>query len=431
MNVRTSFSIIFLLVSLLFVILYYLVNIPILYSSSEIEYATETEKPWPITCVDTMKTSRDNARRWAALPNLQSLIDGEMQAIVEMQANCVAIGTPYDEEFLPYLKLWVQSAREHQLKVWFRGNFSQWENWFEYSGDMSIEQLFSSGTRFVENNPDLFLDGDIFTLAPEAENGGPFDQVELDEHESYRQFLINKYNWCTAEFLKINKEVTCNWLSMNGGLAMRMYDQETIDAIGGVVTIDHYIKTPEEMGEFIRYFADNFQARVVVGEFGAPIPQINGDMDEEQQAEFVEKLLREIYMNRADIDGINYWILFDGSTHLLNPDYSPRESAMVIKKYMQPATINILVSDTEGNPIPKTSVYLDEQYYETDSMGKLQIQEYMQSFKLEIEKENYDGLVVDHTLRDSRTLDLKVSLRPSSKTMLESISEYLRQLTNS
>ncbi|MDP3888564.1 MAG: hypothetical protein Q8Q24_00825, partial [bacterium] len=82
--------------------------------------------------IDTMKYSRDIAREKLNDPSFDKVIDTQVKNIADTGATHVAIATPYDEEFLPILKRWVSSARKYNLKVWFRGNWSGWEGWFDY-----------------------------------------------------------------------------------------------------------------------------------------------------------------------------------------------------------------------------------------------------------------------------------------------------------
>lgn len=320
--------------------------------------STEPEALWAYRCIDTMKTSRDKARVWRESPDLAEHVESQMKTIVDLGGNCVALDTPYDAEFLPYLKKWVVSAREHGLHVWFRGNFSSWEGWFEYPKGMTTADHIRQTNEFITQNSDLFEDGDIFTPSPEAENGGPFNQVETDEHEVFRKYLIAEHGKAHEAFELIGKDVRTNWLSMNGGLARRMFDQETIDNLDRAVSLDHYVKTPQEMGEYIRYFAENFGSRVVIGEWGAPIPQINGDMTESEQAVFIEALLWEMYVHRKHIDGINYWVLYDSSTALLEPDGEYRDAIDEMKDYFHPGEIRGTVMDIFEEPLDGASVQL-------------------------------------------------------------------------
>src|SRR5437764_393443 len=85
---------------------------------------------WKYQCIDTMKVSRDEARLLAHDKNAQKEIAQQMEEIKKLGANCVAIGTPYDKEFIPILTIWVTEARKQHLHIWFRGNFSGWEGWF-------------------------------------------------------------------------------------------------------------------------------------------------------------------------------------------------------------------------------------------------------------------------------------------------------------
>src|SRR5258708_35192946 len=90
-------------------------------------------KRWQIESIDTMKYSRDMARADLTSSNFASDAEKQMADIAATGANYVAIDTPYDDEFLPVLQVWVRAARENGLHVWFRGNFSGWEGGFNYS----------------------------------------------------------------------------------------------------------------------------------------------------------------------------------------------------------------------------------------------------------------------------------------------------------
>lgn len=338
---------------------------PIIKMKTYSQHNTDSQRFWKYQCFDTMKSSRDKARAWKDDPKLQERIDKEMNAIVQIGGNCVAIATPYDNEFLPVMKLWVKSARSHNLSIWFRGNFSSWEGWFDYPKGMTSEIHNIKTAKFISDNADLFKDGDVFTPSPEAENGGPFNQVEKDEHDVFRKYLIEEYTVAKEAFSKINKKVEVDWLSMNGGLAKRMFDQKTVDGVNGVVGIDHYIRTSREMGEFISYFKDNFNAKLVIGEFGAPIPDINGDMTEKEQADFIAELFDQLVTHKDDIIGINYWTLWDGSAALYNPDWTPRQAVKVVERYMKPGLISGVVLSTTNEPLKDVTIKTTDGKYQT------------------------------------------------------------------
>ena len=109
--------------SILFVLLVILVN----------PQNTHAQTPyWEIQSIDTMKYSRDMARERNKDMVFEKIIESVVEKIASTGATHVAIGTPYDEEFLPFLQTWVIAARKENLNVWFRGNFSGWEGWFDY-----------------------------------------------------------------------------------------------------------------------------------------------------------------------------------------------------------------------------------------------------------------------------------------------------------
>lgn len=390
----------FILVSILLVLL--LKNRSVMTQRPHVETYTDTSlQLWPYQCIDTMKTSRDNARNWAKDPNLNTKIEKEMSAVVRMGANCVAIDTPYDAEFDGYLNAWISEARSHHLKIWFRGNFSQWEHWFDYGGELSESDLLNKSQTFIASHASYFQDGDIFTIAPEGENGGPFDQVEVNEYDRFRKFLVNEYHTCTTAFQKIKKNVNCSWLSMNGGFARRMLNADTIAKIGGLVTLDHYIKTPEEMGEYIQYFNNQFHSKVVIGEFGAPIPEINGKMDDKTQASFINSLLSQTYIQKDVVSGLCYWTLYDGSTALLNLDYSLKPASDVLKNYYQPGKISGIITDKLGTPLKDITVTTDYGYKaKTDSEGKYELLVPAGDTKLLVQSAEYGSLAeelhIDH-----------------------------------
>lgn len=311
---------------------------------------------WEHQCIDTMKSSRDNARAWSTRDDTEELIEKELDAIKALGANCVSIGTPYDAEFLPYLKLWVAKARERELSIWFRGNWSAWEGWFGRRRGMTTEEHLTKTAAFIRDNPDLFRDGDIFTPAPEAENGGPFAPMTEGKYEAYRAFLVDEHRVAQEAFATIGKDVDTNWLSMSGWVGKNRLTKAAIDAMGGVVAIDHYVRTPQEMDDYIVAINREFGAKVAIGEFGAPVPDLNGNMSEGEQAEFVGKLLYEIYKNREAVAGINYWVAYGGSTRLLNDNYTQRPAAEVIKNYFIPGIVEGTITNTLGEPLQGVSL---------------------------------------------------------------------------
>jgi Carboxypeptidase regulatory-like domain len=316
---------------------------------------------WRYQCIDTMKSSRDRAREWMKRADLAEEIARQMKAVSSMGANCVSIGTPYDSEFNPYLRAWVEGARAEGLSIWFRGNFAGWEGWFDYPRITDEKEHHTKMVQFISDHPDLFADGDIFTGAPEAENGGPFLPGHADQYERYRLFLSETYALCQNTFFKINKKISCNWFSMSGGHAKSIFNEPSIASLNRVVTIDHYMRDSRDMGEYIDYFVKKYNARLVIGEYGAPIPDLNGKMTPEEQATFVRHTFIEMYTRRAAIEGINYWTLLDSSTQLLNDDYSERAVVEVVKDFYIPGVLVGRVVNSNGKGVAEAAVRIDSE----------------------------------------------------------------------
>lgn len=74
---------------------------------------------WEVRSIDTVKYSRDLASEKLEDPSFDEVIDLQVKNIAQTGATHVAIGTPYDPKFLPFLRKWVSAARKNRLNVWF------------------------------------------------------------------------------------------------------------------------------------------------------------------------------------------------------------------------------------------------------------------------------------------------------------------------
>lgn len=286
---------------------------------------------WELRSVDTVKYSRDLTGQMLERPEFDEVIEKQVADIASTGASHIALGSPYDAQYVPFLERWVKIARKHKLKVWFRGNFSGWEKWFNYE-KITRDDHKRLLEEFILNNPDLFEDGDIFTSCPECENGGPGDPRQNGDVLGHRQFLIDEYNISLKSFGKINKKVNTGFYSMNYDVAKLIMDKPTTQALGGIVSIDHYVKDPKKVAKDAKEIALTSGGKVVLGEFGAPIPDINGDLSEIQQNQWIEEALKEV-KNTPEIIGVNYWVNVGGSTRLWNEDGTRRLAADTIAKF--------------------------------------------------------------------------------------------------
>lgn len=290
-------------------------------------------RQWDVQSIDTMKYSRDRARETLKGVLTEKEIAQQVEDIAKTGATHVAIGTPYDEEFTPVMKLWVEAARKHNLNVWFRGNFSGWEGWFEYK-EIDKPTHIAKTKAFIENNPDLFEDGDIFTSCTECENGHKVEYGNPQDIAAHRDFLLEEYEITKQAFAKINKDVRSNFYSMNGDLALAMMDSETTLAFDGIVVIDHYVKEPEQLANDIRTLAKQSGGTIILGEYGAPIPDIHGVMTDEEQMLWVKESLHAV-SQIPEVGGVNYWTNKDSSTAIWDKNGKAKWAVGILMQYFK------------------------------------------------------------------------------------------------
>lgn len=98
--------------------------------------------------------------------------------------------------------------------------------------------------------------------------------------------------------------------------------------------LDHYVKDPEQLSADAKKIAEISGGNVILGEIGAPIPDIHGDMSEEEQAKWLELAL-ENAKNTPEIIGINYWVNVGGSTRLWDEKGLKRKAVDTLKKFFE------------------------------------------------------------------------------------------------
>jgi hypothetical protein len=304
---------------------------------------------WSVRAIDTMKYSRDVARGEGRAPSFDAVIRQQVGNIAATGATHVAVATPYDEEFLPFMKRWLAVARANGLKVWFRGNWSGWEGWFDYPKIGRAEHVAKT-RQFILAHPDIFEDGDIFTACPECENGGPGDPRFNGDLAGHRKFLIDEHRAMEEAFTAIGKQVNVNYNSMNGDVAWLVMDKETTQALGGVVAIDHYVPTVDELVDYIRRIGERSGGKVVLGEIGAPVPDIHGSFSSERQAAWVEELMTKL-ARVPNVIGLNYWTSVGGSTQLWLPNGTPRSAVRTLTDFYDSHVVFGAVRDELGRPI--------------------------------------------------------------------------------
>jgi hypothetical protein len=326
---------------------------------------------WPIRSIDTMKQSRDRAREKLSDASFDETIQDQIRKIAATGASHVAIATPYDREFEPFLKRWIRIARENGLSVWFRGNWSGWEQWFSYPPiDQAIHLTMTKS--FIINNPDLFEDGDIFEPCPECENGALGDPRFTNQVQEYKEFLILLNQSARAAFNEIEKNVITGIYAMNGDVANLIMDQETTKNLEGKISIDHYVKSTERLKKDIISLSDKGSGQVILSEFGAPIPDIHGELSDGEQAVWIRQGL-DAAASSMRVIGLNYWVGFGGSTELWDSDGNPSSAVKVMTDYFKPQSIYGVITDELNQPIASATVGTSYQEFITGDSGYYQL----------------------------------------------------------
>lgn len=344
-------------------------------------------KFWTMQAIDTVKYSRDMAGQYLNDKSFDKTIEDQVKKIADTGATHIALGTPYDEEFVPFLKRWVDYSRKYGLKIWFRGNFSGWENWFEYK-NISRDEHKELLKKFIVDNGDLFMDGDIFSSCTECENGGPGDPRHNGDTKGHSQFLIDEYQIGKLAFRQVGKDVATNYFPMNYDVAQLIMDKETTQALGGIVTIDHYVSSYEKMNNDINDLAQKSGGKIVIGEFGAPIPDLHGDMTEKEQSDWISKAFGLLAKNK-NVIGVNYWTGFGGSTKLWNDDGSNRLATSTLTSFYTPKSLSGVIKNEAGIPIANATLSGVEQSVKTDANGFFSIPFLASEIQVDVSADGY------------------------------------------
>lgn len=400
-----------------------------LFSLHKIVSASSSVDVWQIRSIDTIKTSRDLAREKNLDSSYDENINSQVKEIKDLGANYIAIDTPYDTEFIPYLKTWVNSARKYDLHVWFRGNWSSWEGWFNYPKNLTREKHLELTKNFILNNPDLFKDGDIFTACPECEYGGPGSPLATGDVEGFRKFMLEELPVMKNSFKQINKQVIVNYTSMNPDVAKKVLDESTVKALGNILVLDEYTKDVDTFKNGLDYFIQKFQdAKIVVGEFGAPIPDINGQMTDSEQSDFVNEILSFLHTS-PEVVGLNYWVNTRGSTALFDNDLNPKPVAAVIKKYFHPGIIKGEVTDENGKKLSGIIVTIpaNNKLATTDANGEYSMQLIEGTYTLNFgNTEEYSISTKTINITPGGVTILNISLKHTKTSLIDNILKFFR-----
>jgi hypothetical protein len=393
-------------------------NRPIIFSGLE-------SNAWKIQSIDTMKYSRDLAAEKLTDPTFRAVIEKQIDAIAKTGATHVAIGTPYDEKFLPFLKLWIQVARQHDLKVWFRGNWSGWEGWFGYEKNLGRDEHIRKTKEFILNNPELFSDGDLFSSCPECENGGPGDPRNNGDVVGHRKFIIDEYAAMKEAFRIIGKDVQSNSFSMNGDVARLVMDKETTKKMGGIVSIDHYVGKPDNLISDVESIADSSGGKVLLSEWGVALPDIHGEMTSSERTKWISDALYGLSLLKDKMIGMNYWLAVGGSTALWSETADVSEVSLALQSYYAPTIVYGRVTDEIGHSIVGAKIKINNKEVYSNQDGYFEWSTAEKVAKIEILADNFRKQEISEP---KETKQLDVVLIKENKTFYDKFLLWSKKL---
>ncbi|MDQ3098505.1 MAG: hypothetical protein M3Q44_02055 [bacterium] len=275
-----------------------------------------------IRSVDTQVVSK----HWKNVSG--EMVREQVSAIKSLGVNYVAIGTPYDE--VGDMRLWVNEIHAQGLHVWFRSHWLEWEGDNGRPASMSPDRYLEKTATFIEQNRELFHEGDAFTVAVEAEQAGVGPGKRFLNWEEYKNFLLLEVTVANNSFNKIgmDRKIHTNWLSMNGWVAQNVITPDLAKQLG-LITVDHFSPQSDTIGTFdsattianamskdLDAMSLRLQVPIFLGEWGY---QINQETSEEHQKAVTEAVLSKLVV-KPYLIGMNYWVHMGHYSRLFNDD---------------------------------------------------------------------------------------------------------------
>jgi hypothetical protein len=294
---------------------------------------------WQVKSIDTQIVSKC----WQNVP--QQNIDEQMALIKSLGANYVAIGTPYDRP--AEMKKWADSAHAAGLKVWYRSHWLNWEGDEGKPKNMSPEQYLKKTQNFIISHPNLFKEGDAFTMNVEAENVGVGQGKPFTDWDQYREFLNDEVDLANYSFrlIGLGDKVHTNWLSMNGWIVDNVLNQKLVNKMG-VLTVDHYpdqdgktkvsaSKMAQDMSNDLDRYYQKWNVPILIGEWGY---YVHGNVPDGEQSTFIQNIFG-VFARKPYLYGINYWDHMGNQTRLIidknGSNLRLRPGAYVLRKFFK------------------------------------------------------------------------------------------------
>jgi hypothetical protein len=123
---------------------------------------------WQITCVDTMKDSRDTcfpvANQMSAAAIQQGVNLCATLSVTHITVDCYL-------DYAAYTTAWVGAVRTTGRKIWWRPKWNDWAGDNGGSGTMTPAQYITATQNFIIAHPTLFQSGDILDIVSEPDLG--------------------------------------------------------------------------------------------------------------------------------------------------------------------------------------------------------------------------------------------------------------------
>lgn len=298
--------------------------------------------PWTVRSIDTQVVSK----HWENVTR-DSIIN-QVKLIKETGANYVAIGTPYNR--LDDMRIWVEEIHNAGLNVWFRSHWNEWEGDWGVPSTLKPDEYLERTRVFILQNPELFKEGDSFSMCVEAENVGVGIGNKFLNWDEFKKFVLNEIVVSNKAFEEIGLKgkVHTNWLSLNAWTVENIVDKDFANNIG-LITVDHYAGQSSTIGELdnstdlvnktikdLEYYHKKFGVPVLLGEWGYQIYQEVSDV---RQA----NVINQMFMKLRTLDflvGVNYWVHMGNTSSLFMDEYgsnpTPRLGSEVLRNYYDP-----------------------------------------------------------------------------------------------
>lgn len=249
-------------------------------------------------------------------------IQDQVELIKGLNANFVAVSTPYDNPEL--LKEWANEIHKAGMSVWFRSHWLSWEGDENHPSDMTIKEYLDKTSSFIKANPVLFKSGDAFTVCVEPEQVFTARGTDVYDWYSYNKFIVDQIDVANEAFADIgySGEIHTNWISMNGWVVENALEEETVEKME-VITVDHYpnqkVILPSDIAaknladDLDRIYA-KWKKPIILGEWGYNIEQEVSDLDQEEVIRDTLAVLSE----KSYLIGLNYWSHMGNNSRLIS-----------------------------------------------------------------------------------------------------------------